>query len=583
MGRYDDQADSTVTLDGDKAFLGVDANTSPTTLEPGMVAAAVNKIFDSGEAITRPAFSTTDWASSWAVDFPIDFPFDFYRSGFGTTYGLAVFSDPYRQEAMLVAVETGVWRVGESITPELIGLPTGVSLDGPVQMVQAFDRVLMFRGPGKSTLLWNPAQDQSLGLGSFEEVPDETNVDYTSTIPETSDGTVFLNRLWAPFGRDLVAVSDILAYTRWDTVINTLRVNSGTDDEIVRIFPYNQQSLLVFKSRSIYLLSGLSGDDLLSTVSQDILTPSLGAVSRNAIVQVGNDVWFLSSARSINSVGQVLENSIKAAANPVSEAIQPIMDRINWGYASAAAATTDGRRAYFAVPLDGATHNNAILVYNIINSVWEGYWEADFLDVLQFARSRYAGELAIFWIQGTTAGEALARGSLFHLSKLWEDMLYSNPQPIPDMITTRGYLLEDMDGKKGVRLQLLQRTWNPSYTVTAIAHDGSEVVLVADQTKDRTVYYQFGVTPYVTTNVNDDHGTEGREDYSVVTQEGTLVLVPGSNGLDIGRHVTKVERFDIRRPLGVFFQLRMESGQGRVIQKSITLEGVASSRGYRRS
>jgi hypothetical protein len=47
-----------------------------------------------------------------------------------------------------------------------------------------------------------------------------------------------------PYGRDRIAVSDIADYTSYDWAINDFQINAGEADDLVRVFPWQQQQVL---------------------------------------------------------------------------------------------------------------------------------------------------------------------------------------------------------------------------------------------------------------------------------------------------------------------------------------------------
>ena len=55
----------------------------------------------------------------------------------------------------------------------------------------------------------------------------------------------------------------------------------------------------------------------------------------------------------------------------MSEAILPLIQRINPTYIANCVATYHDNRYYIAVPLDTSTENNAIFIYNFLNQGWE--------------------------------------------------------------------------------------------------------------------------------------------------------------------------------------------------------------------
>lgn len=192
-------------------------------------------------------------------------------------------------------------------------------------------------------------------------------------------------RLWMPFrylssgssgsptitDRDIldeIVASDIFDADTYDRLNNQYRIASGGADKVVGIQPFADNNLLVFCRNSIHIIANVGGD-LSQTVVKEV-TREVGCVARKSIVQVGNQVFFLSD-NGVYSVDFGDLYNLRGATLPLSEAIQPIITRINPNFADRAVAIYHDNRYYIAVPLDGSSENNAILVYNFINGGWE--------------------------------------------------------------------------------------------------------------------------------------------------------------------------------------------------------------------
>jgi hypothetical protein len=65
------------------------------------------------------------------------------------------------------------------------------------------------------------------------------------------------------------------------------------------------------------------------------------------------------------------EYNLRGTETPLSEPINETIKRINKEAWEQSVAVYFDNRYYIAVPLDGATKNNAILVYNFLNQQWE--------------------------------------------------------------------------------------------------------------------------------------------------------------------------------------------------------------------
>lgn len=573
------ETDSPVAATGDVGFSGVNCREAPENLEDGVAADAVNKVFDAGKAETRRGMVGPGWALEHGVEFPIDFPVDFEGMGYGPLIrGTTVFSDPNGTEAILVAVRDRVWRIGDGMVAEAITLPDGETIADECALVQVFDRVLLFRGEGVDVLEWNPQQTVEDGIGAFAAIEQSPAGTYTEVIPGAVDATCFANRLFVPFDRDKIAVSDILDYTRYDSAMNQFRINAGTADAIVKLVPWTDSSMIAFKEDSIFLLTGLDGSDLATTAAAMDLTREYGLIGRQAWAKVGSDVWFLVEGAGVLSVGATINNATQARREPISRDIEAYVRRIHWAYADKAVAGYDGARFYLAVPLDGATYNNAILVYSTISGTWQGYWQSDILDAGWMLKTDYAGGRRLFLVNRANLADWQTNGAVLVLNEGFADELGGTEYEIADSLTTRAYRMGTMVQRgRMLKLAVDQSTWRPAFTVK-LKPDGAyeEVTVASGVTKSRTRYYRFGVPDWVATNVNDDHATAGREDYSVVVDG--LVL---GDGVALDQHQRRLEQFRSRVG-GTSIQVEVSNAQGRAVQHGVRIETMEEPSGFRR-
>lgn len=359
-------SDAEVAADGDAAFAGVNAKLQDSVLATeaegmGLCRDAVNKRFLDGSAATRGGSAM-----------PVQFNDDFLPTPrhWKTYLGAGVFSDPNGVEWMLIAQQDKVWQCRDGSAPRGIDLPAGTVL-GEVDLLQAFSKVVMLRGTELDPMEWDGSVP-----GAFKVVDQSVFEagDGTSPIPKSDLGEVHSSRLWVKTSRDTLAASDLLDYTRFDLVNNVFRFNTGEDDAIVAVTSFRRTNLVVFKDQSIHLLAGATGD--LSSLAAEVVNTEVGCVARRSVAAVGGDLFFL-GAGGVYRVSEVVENSMQAQEVPVSDGIQRIIDRINWRFASGAAAGVFGRYYRLAVPIDGSEFNNAVLVYDTVSRQWQGYDEWD--------------------------------------------------------------------------------------------------------------------------------------------------------------------------------------------------------------
>jgi hypothetical protein len=192
-------------------------------------------------------------------------------------------------------------------------------------------------------------------------------------------------RLWMPFlytttgssgsptitSRDVtdeIIASDVLDQDTYDQIYANYRIASGGADYVVALQPFTEDNLVVFNRNTIHLVRGVSGA-LESTTVQEV-TREVGCLARRSVVQVGNQILFLSDNGIYAMTFEDLYN-LRGASIPLSEPINPLIKRINKDYAKNSVAIYHDNRYYIAVPFDDSTENNAILVYNFLNQGWE--------------------------------------------------------------------------------------------------------------------------------------------------------------------------------------------------------------------
>jgi hypothetical protein len=184
--------------------------------------------------------------------------------------------------------------------------------------------------------------------------------------------------------RDEIAVSDILDSDTYDQVYAKFRFNAGTADYTVGLHSFSDDKLLVFNRNSIHLVAN-SGN--LSTAQAQLLTNEVGCVARDSIIQVGNNVLFLSDNGVYGANFQDLYN-LRGNEVPLSESINNTMQFINKDLWDKSSGVYFDNRYYLAIPLNEETvtvdsegnvsaeitraqFNNRIIIYNFLNEQWE--------------------------------------------------------------------------------------------------------------------------------------------------------------------------------------------------------------------
>jgi hypothetical protein len=490
-------------------------------------------------------------------------------------YGSCIFSDPSstntryilratNKEVLAVNVSTGV--------ATSIAYPSGVTIGTRVEMLQCFDKVLLFRPSGYAALEWTgslsgtpaftvvangtytqpvyfdaagnttitdgvvtvTATSHGLSVGDKVYVIDrgaseleEGDVAYTvSEVPglnsfkfyaqvrdmaanlvviskKVSSGRGFVHmpspefgvyhqrRLWVPYTHnsgnpgtsrnrtDEIIASDILDYNTFDQLQNQYRITAGVADYVVGIEPFAEDNLLVFNRNSIHLIRGVGG--ALTDTTTQLITTEVGCVARRSILQVGNQVMFLSDNGVYAAQFGDLYN-LRGAGVPLSEPINSLIQRINRNYVGNSVAAYFNNRYYLAVPLDSSTVNNAILIYNFLNQGWESLdtigqngWEIqNFLVVDSGGLSKLytvSSSGSIHIIDERSTGND--RLSLFA-------GVAASIYPINSEITTRQYAFGQLGRKKFSTYEL--------HVESSESESSNATILVEMENPDETVY-----------------------------------------------------------------------------------------------
>ena len=215
--------------------------------------------------------------------------------------------------------------------------------------------------------------------------------------PSAPWGIVHERRLWMPYWytsdvnptdrgiRDEIVASDIMDFDTVDVIGNQFRPSAGQSDYLVQLTPFTKDSLVVFNRKSIHLMTGISGS--LADVKTNVVTTEIGCSARKTVVQVANQIMFLSD-QGIYAVEFLDEYNLRGTGTPISETIQPFIDRINQDYVHLSCAVYFDNKFWIALPLDivagsgDATKLNTIIVYSFLNG---GFESIDTVNSTEFA------------------------------------------------------------------------------------------------------------------------------------------------------------------------------------------------------
>jgi hypothetical protein len=152
---------------------------------------------------------------------------------------------------------------------------------------------------------------------------------------------------------DLVAVSDILDATKV-SLSNEFRINQGSADSLLGLAAMGQGQVIAIKSQSVHRINGVTGD--LSGIYLQQLPINWGAVNDRAFtVASGTDLIVIAPQRGVCSIGLTVTGESQGVDLPLSDPIDPLLRRVNWGLSSAPRVAYCQNKLYAALPLDSGT------------------------------------------------------------------------------------------------------------------------------------------------------------------------------------------------------------------------------------
>ncbi len=274
------------------------------------------------------------------------------------------------------------------------------------------------------------------------------------TMRSTPWGTYINNRLVLPDGKNNVLISDILDANTYDPYWQSFRAGAGSNDFVVAVHPWVENSFLVFCRKSIWLaevnqfasVDGASTaiDTALSKLT--LLTDEVGCAARRSIATAGQFVYFLSDS-GVYRLDSRLDLKLRGDTKPLSDPIANQLEDLNDGLVKNSVGLWYSNRYYLAVPLAGADNNNGVFLYNALNDQWETR-DIYAFGVDDFVVATRANERRLF-----VSNKA---GKLMLLDEIEEGDQSPDAQanvvtPVPGRIKTRRYGMGSMSTKRFVR------------------------------------------------------------------------------------------------------------------------------------
>jgi len=490
LGRLDDP----ILTDGDRGFRGINSYLEPTTLQGGLVELSENLRLEGDIASVRKGIEFK------AGDVSLT-----YASGTEQVFASTTFSDP-ATGAEFIAVATAnkliLWNDNNNTGID-IAYPGGevVASGDNASLVQAMEKLILFRGTSKSPLEWDGDYTTPSAFTVKENAtPGAGRIE----CPNTNFGVFFSNRLIVPQPSDsqyTVIASDLLDTDNFYPAESQFRINRGTSDRLVGFNPYLENQLIVFFRNSIHIINNIA---LTNSAGVFEITRQRGCVARKSVAASGPQYYFLSDD-GVYTLQQGLDpaknlgvaiSKVSGEALPLSQPIQDQFADVNYAHADKACGIVFDNKYYLACPTGSSTTNNKIFVYDILNSAWSsvdsfpaGFQIDDFVTVLHGSNPQKRRLFAV-----SDKGWHLIEESTTDITGTI-GTASTTSTAISAKLKTRSYALENIDVKRWRRGQLgCEVTNGDQFTikVNTIDPDRTNTVHTESATTSEEKLIRFG-------------------------------------------------------------------------------------------
>ena len=290
----------------------------------------------------------------------------------GTTFqgcGLLQGTETSRVErmpsALLVAVDNALWLCAPNNLPLRL-LAAATDQTQPVEIINHAGEHAILRGIGQPPLRYRYAPGQRP-----RALPTPRNIAAFAQLPASETGCSASGRLWLKRGKNRIVASDVGEWD-YDIAFQDFLVDDGENDEIVRLWPYGEDRIVVLKTRSVHVLDDVSTMD--TTADPPVLpriyrvAAARGCVAPYTVCQRGSALLYLSREGV-----EVLELSASAvttqAAMPLSKAADRYFQEVKWtGISGARAAIADN---YYLLSVPTVFGDRRRYPYPMVLAPWD--------------------------------------------------------------------------------------------------------------------------------------------------------------------------------------------------------------------
>lgn len=321
-------------------------------------------------------------------------------------------------------------------------------------------------------IVQNSRNDSDVTLTShltiMKDTVGSTNDNWTQVSMAPQCACWFQNRFWVGFS----AYGGQSYETLWWSELgdggaysanNTLQIEPGIGGHIVHLLPMRgfNPLIVVFKQTAIATIEPTWGSssslvpqaaDALDTIKTKIrlISPKTGCEAPLSVQFIpgapGGDIYFLAKD-GVRALTRANDDTISGVSKPLSHPIRDTIKRINFKYSHKIISEVYDNKYFLAVPLDGATENTHILVFDMQNPGWlVETWTPKAM-----VATRMTDEVDRLWMQyntitydcSITGGE-----SSYHMYKTYSGQAEPGGAPVIFQEQTRAISFGDITQKK---------------------------------------------------------------------------------------------------------------------------------------
>ncbi len=281
---------------------------------------------------------------------------------------------------------------------------------------------------------------------------------------------------------DTVYFSEFLDGSTWDRTLWSLRVGGGEGDPITGLASWTAYNLVVFKEHSTWVIDCNPTQDVAEFVIHRV-HDRIGCPAWRTAAQVGTDIFFLSDS-GVRSIKNILASEQQKEVGPaLSYPVEDYIKRITPTAISTSCGFHWENRYILAVPLDGASQPNTVLVYNTITEGWT-VWTG--LRPTQFAGRIDAGVKKLWF--GQSDGRVVDWMDYIPENQASDTAFEDCGDPIESVVTTKAFTCsEPICTKNGLNAVLEFNKSFASVESVAIRDTGTEEIFEAFDTAAESI------------------------------------------------------------------------------------------------